>query len=67
MCDLCSTDPDERKKARDASIRVAERLHRLAGVYEDMAHGVIKPHTKEAGDAGHLARDLVRALVEEWV
>lgn len=67
MCDLCSNDPAEHKRAQDNHRYMADRLESLAGYYRLLANGAIPPHSDKAKPVAIAARNMVRHLVEEWV
>ncbi len=67
MCGLCSSDPSERDKERRAMHNSAERLRRLAKLYDGLASGEINPHSEKAKDVGLAAKSVIRFLVDEWV
>jgi hypothetical protein len=67
MCDLCSSYPDERKRAQKTLLAEAENLRRLANKLELIATGHIKPHSHEVGPVTSIARKAIRYLVEEWM
>jgi len=67
MCDLCSEDPEEKRKAVEHNHRIAERLYILGALYNDMASGRISPHGEVARNYQLTARSVIRSLVEDWV
>ena len=67
MCELCSNDEEEKKRAIKAAYFNAEQHDRMAGYYRSLASGDIKPHSEKAKSIGVLACALVRDLVAEWV
>lgn len=67
MCELCDSDQSSLHIAKQAMYYRAERLQHLASLYDKLASGDIKPHTKEAEAVGIVAKSIIRILVEEWV
>jgi len=66
MCNLCGNE-EERKKAKDAALALADDLKTLSMAYQNLACGIIVPHTNEAKMLGCLAREIIRRLVEAYV
>jgi len=67
MCDLCSAVPVERKRAIETQLYNAAEFRSFADKLLNMAHGHIKPHSKEAEAISLKAKHLIRILVEEWL
>ena len=66
MCELCGT-PEEQAAGRKNAKGLAERLRLLAGKYENMAYGYIKPHTDEAAIVTAIGHEVIRRLVRDLV
>lgn len=67
MCDLCSSDKEERKSHQDYLISQAEALTRLANSLRGLAFGRIEPHSDEAARIGLNCKSVIRYLVSEWL
>ena len=67
MCNLCSSDIEEKAAAVKAHLFMADRLASLSGFYAHLARGSIDPHSDDAKKGGLVARSIIRELVEEWV
>ncbi len=64
MCELCNEET--RDKERSKLYARADKLKTLAGFYERLADGAIKPHSDKAKSIGFLATNIIKFLVEEW-
>jgi hypothetical protein len=67
MCELCSSDPEEKLRAKERQHRLADRLERMTSVHRGLADGTIKPHSEECKRANNTALLLIKELVEEWI
>lgn len=67
MCELCSQDAEERKKAVEGCHAMADRLERLAKMYRELSSGHRKPHGPSVDGMAATAKNAIRDLVNEWV
>lgn len=67
MCNLCSSNEEERLKEKRYMEYQAGNLHELAGLIEDVANGRIDPHSDKANDVSIRAHNSIRYLVENWM
>jgi hypothetical protein len=67
MCNLCSTDPAEKKRAEESHKYWATRFESLAADYRRLAERRISPHSEEAKMIGARARLVIRLLVGDWI
>jgi hypothetical protein len=67
MCDLCSVDIAELKRAREHQSALADRLKTLAASLRELSIGSIRPHTDEAKLVAMQATGIIRELVNEWL
>ncbi len=66
MCDLCRGGED-REKEEKRILDLASTLKDMARVYELLANGIIKPHTKGWSENVWRAKRILRALMEDWL
>lgn len=64
MCELCSSDIAERNAALQHHKGIAMRLRMLAQDYDDIAKGLLKPHTKDMETVSVRARGVIKELAD---
>lgn len=67
MCDMCSSDEQDRIKARRHHQNVAAECRRLSLLLEEYAAGKLKPHTNDIDSLERYARTVIQNLVADWL
>lgn len=67
MCELCSSDPEAKRKAISHNLHIAKKLNELANKYGEFASGDLDPNSDGAAIVAVQAKSLIRLLVDEWV
>lgn len=67
MCELCSNNAEEKQAEVRRLLIMKDRLDNLSGLYEQLAYGELKPHSKDMDKVSSLSKLIIKNLVEEWL
>ncbi len=65
MCDLC--DPKTKKAEQDRLMQMSKRFDCVSSFYENLALGIIEPHTNDVKKEMLNINYVIKELVAEWL